>query len=216
METELEILTHRLRRALARAGRTEGDCSFIAVSKTKPAAAVAQARALGLKHFGENKVQEGLEKFLPLAQRAPGEVLHLIGPLQSNKARLAMGHFDVIHTVDRPKLVTALARLADELGRCPQLLVQVNTGEEPQKAGVLPMDLPRLLKQAHDAGLPIAGLMCIPPADQAPAPHFAWLNQAANAHGLKELSMGMSSDFEAAAELGATYVRVGSALFGER
>ena len=216
MQTQIDTVMGKLHRALGRAGRGQDACTLIAVSKTKPAELVAQARTLGLQHFGENKVQEGAEKFLAPNARADGEVLHLIGPLQSNKARVAMGHYDVIHTVDRPKLVNALARLADEIGRCPRLLVQVNTGEEAQKAGVLPHDLPALLRLARDGGLPIAGLMCIPPADAAPAPHFAWLKRAADEHGLREVSMGMSGDFEAAAELGATFVRVGSALFGAR
>ena len=216
MQTQIDAIQSKLNRALTRAGRDPASCHLIAVSKTKPADAVAEARALGLYHFGENKVQEGVEKFARPAARVQGETLHLIGPLQSNKARAAVEHFDAIHTVDRPKLVNTLARLTQEVGRCPQLFIQVNTGEEAQKAGVLPADLAALLKTARDAALPIAGLMCIPPANQAPAPHFAWLKRAADQHGLKDLSMGMSGDFEAAAELGATYVRVGSALFGER
>ena len=206
----------RLNRVLARAGRPEQACTVIAVSKTQTRAAIDQARAAGLRHFGENKVQEAVDKFPAPDQRAAGEVLHLVGPLQSNKARQALLHFDWIHSLDRPKLVAALAHLAQEVGRCPQILIQVNTGEEPQKAGVWPDALEALVAQARGAGLPLRGLMCLPPADQAPAPHFAWLARRADQLGLAELSMGMSQDFEAAAELGATFVRLGSALFGAR
>lgn len=216
MHIELEQIDARIARAIGRADREPNDCTLIAVSKTKPVSAVDEARSLGLSHFGENKVQEAIQKFPPFENRPSGETLHLIGPLQSNKARQAVQHFDYIHTLDRPKLVSILARLADEVGRCPKLLIQVNTGEEPQKAGILPSDLPGLVHQARDAGLPLVGLMCIPPAEQAPAPHFAWLARAAQDLKLRELSMGMSQDFEAAIELGATFVRVGSALFGER
>jgi len=211
-----EPIVARLEKSLRRAGRPLDSCSLIAVSKTQPIEKIQAARATGMLHFGENKVQEALEKFEAKTTRKTNEILHLIGPLQSNKARQAMEHFDWIHSLDRPKLVTAFARLTQELGTCPNLLIQVNTGEEPQKAGVLPNDLESLLESAQRADLPVRGLMCIPPADQAPAPHFAWLAQRAKDLGLPHLSMGMSQDFEAAAELGATFIRVGSAIFGAR
>ena len=216
MNDQVEIVRNKLHRALNRAGRAPESCELIAVSKTQKVEKIESARATNLKHFGENKVQEAREKFPPKPDRLIGEALHLIGPLQTNKARQAMEHFDMIHSLDRPKLVNTLARLRDEAGTCPSLFIQVNTGEEPQKAGVMPADLEALVDQARNANLPLIGLMCIPPADQAPAPHFAWLAQRAKELGLSELSMGMTQDFEAAAELGATYVRVGSALFGER
>ena len=142
--------------------------------------------------------------------------LHLIGPLQSNKARTAMELFDAIHTLDRPKLATTLARLAQEMGKCPELMIQVNTGEEPQKAGILPADADGFIAEARALDLPVTGLMCIPPVEEEPALHFALLAKIAERNGLRELSMGMSSDFETAIALGATYVRVGSAIFGER
>ena len=216
MKLALETLEATLRKHLARAGRVPESCRLIAVTKTYPQQTVTKARALGLTNFGENKVQEAVQKFPPLEDRLAGETLHLIGPLQTNKARQALKHFDMIHSVDRPKLVDTLARLRDEEGHCPKLFIQVNTGEEPQKAGVMPENLEALVVQARQADLPLIGLMCIPPADQAPAPHFAWLAKRARDLGLSELSMGMSQDYAAAAELGATYIRVGSALFGDR
>ena len=216
MQTSLTQIRTRIERSLARANRPLDSCQLIAVSKMQSAAKIHQARAQGLTHFGENKVQEAREKFPAFEDRPDTEVLHLIGPLQSNKVRQAIQHFDVIHCVDRPKLAQAIHRIAGEVGRCPQLLIQVNTGQEAQKAGVMPADLAALVDLMRTLDLPLIGLMCIPPADQAPAPHFAWLAQEAQALGLRELSMGMSQDFEAAAELGATYVRVGSAIFGER
>lgn len=205
-----------IKKAENRAGRMVGSTRLIAVSKTQPSEKIDQARAAGLTHFGENKVQEALQKFPDLEARSAEETLHLIGPLQSNKAKQAMRHFNWIHSLDRPKLAATLARLSQELGHCPKLLIQVNTGEEPQKAGVMPNDLEALLQQAQGENLPVCGLMCIPPADQAPAPHFAWLARRAKELDLPELSMGMSQDFEAAVELGATFVRVGSRLFGAR
>lgn len=216
MHRQVDALHSKLKKSLTRAGRGADACQFIAVSKTKPIEQIDAARAAGVRHFGENKVQEAQEKFPERAARNPDESLHLIGPLQTNKARAAIHHFDFIHSLDRPKLVDTLARLADEIGFCPQLFIQVNTGEEPQKAGVLPDRLEALVAQARHLTLPLIGLMCIPPVGQAPAPHFAWLAQRAHDLGLDDLSMGMSHDFEAAAELGATYVRVGSALFGGR
>ncbi len=216
MDATISPIRTRLTAALNRADRAPDSCRLIAVTKTRSGQIVTQARRHGIRHFGENKVQEAQEKFPPAEDRAEGELLHLIGPLQSNKVRQAVRHFDAIHTIDRPKLIPRLAQVRAEEGRCPALFIQVNTGEEPQKAGVLPADLDALVAQARAAALPLVGLMCIPPADQAPAPHFAWLARRAKHLGLPELSMGMSGDFEAAAELGATYVRVGSALFGAR
>lgn len=216
MLDNIEAIRKGLHRALERANRPKDSCQIIAVTKTYDSLIVDEARNHGMAHFGENKVQEAIGKFADAANRPSNEKLHLIGPLQSNKARQALQHFDFIHSVDRPKLVTALARIRDEEGRCPKLFIQVNTGEEAQKAGVMPADLNQLVDQARSLNLPVAGLMCIPPANQAPAPHFAWLSQRAKSLDLRELSMGMSSDYEAAAELGATYVRVGSALFGQR
>ncbi len=216
MDNAFSLIGTRLSAALDRADRRPDSCRLIAVTKTRGGQIVTEARRHGICHFGENKVQEAQEKFPPSKDRAACEALHLIGPLQSNKVRQAVRHFDAIHTVDRPKLITRLVQVRAEEGRCPALFIQVNTGEEPQKAGVLPVDLDTLVALARAAKLPLVGLMCIPPADQAPAPHFAWLALRAQQLGLHELSMGMSGDFEAAVELGATYVRVGSALFGAR
>lgn len=216
MQSPLNAITERLNRALKRAGRAPESCRILAVSKTHSAEAITKVANLGQVDFGENRVQEARDKFPPPRERPPGQRLHLIGPLQSNKVRQAVQHFDAIHSLDRPKLVGALARIVAEEGRRPHLFIQVNTGEEPQKAGCLPQDLAALVAQARAANLPLVGLMCIPPLDQAPAPHFAFLAQRARELGLSELSMGMSQDFEAAAELGATYVRVGTAIFGAR
>jgi len=170
----------------------------------------------GHRLFGENKVQEAAAKWPEFRNEFQDVTLHLVGPLQTNKARQAMQLFDVIETVDRPKLARTLARLRDETGHCPQLFVQVNTGEEPQKAGVLPDDADALVALCRDLDLPLVGLMCIPPADEEPSLHFALLAKIAARNGLTELSMGMSGDFERAIAQGATYVRVGSAVFGER
>lgn len=213
---DLAAVESGIRRAENRSGRSEFSAQLIAVSKTQPKRKIDEARGIGLRQFGENKVQEAIEKFSPPEQRWKSETLHLIGPLQSNKARQAMQHFDWIHSLDRSKLVSVFARISQEIGSCPDLLIQVNTGEEHQKAGVLPQDLEALLLEAQRENLPVRGLMCIPPADQAPAPHFAWLARRAQDLSLPELSMGMSQDFEAAVELGATFVRVGSRLFGAR
>lgn len=174
------------------------------------------ALTLGVTEFGENRVQEAQEKWPALKAASPQVRLHLIGPLQSNKAAEAVALFDVIQTVDRPSLLAALAKEMAKQQRQPQLLVQVNTGEEPQKAGVAPKELPDLLAEAARLGLSITGLMCVPPHEQHPAPHFALLRKLAERHGLTELSMGMSGDMETAIRLGATMVRVGTALFGPR
>ncbi|WP_119418601.1 YggS family pyridoxal phosphate-dependent enzyme [Desertibaculum subflavum] len=190
---------------------------LIAVSKTMPPEAVREALAAGHRLFGENRVQEAMAKFPPLRAEFPDLELHLIGPLQTNKVREAVATFDAIQTVDREKLARALAAEMQKQGRRPDCYVQVNTGEEPQKAGALPLEADALVRLARDElGLPVIGLMCIPPAEEEPAPHFALLAKIAARNGLNRLSMGMSSDFEVAAQLGATEVRVGSAIFGAR
>jgi len=199
------------------AGRDPARVRLVAVSKTHPAEVVEQALATGHRLFGENRVQEAAAKWPGLRARYPGVELHLIGPLQSNKAREAIALFDVIQSLDRPKLAEALVRLRDEGLSLPRLLVQVNTGCEPQKAGVLPAEADAFLARcAGEWNLPVAGLMCIPPVEQEPSPHFALLRTIAERHGLSELSMGMSDDYPVAAAFGATMVRVGSAIFGVR
>ena len=203
-------------RAAERAGRAPEDVRLIAVAKTKPQSAVVEALEAGQMIFGENRVQESQGKYPDLRADWPDMELHLIGPLQTNKTRDAMALFDVIHTVDRPKLVRALAREAQALGRCPSLLIQVNTGEEEQKAGVLPADTEALVALVRAEGLPLQGLMCIPPVVDAPSGHFAFLKRMSDDLGLPWVSMGMSSDYPAAVELGATHIRVGSAIFGKR
>ena len=203
-------------RAAERAGRAPEDVRLIAVAKTKPQSAVVEALEAGQMIFGENRVQESQGKYPDLRADWPDMELHLIGPLQTNKTRDAMALFDVIHTVDRPKLVRALAREAQALGRCPSLLIQVNTGEEEQKAGVLPADTEALVALVRAEGLPLQGLMCIPPVEDAPSGHFAFLKRMSDDLGLPWVSMGMSGDFPAAVELGATHIRVGSAIFGKR
>lgn len=198
--------------AIAPAPRTQ----LIAVSKTVPEDGVREALASGQRLFGENRVQEALAKFPALKSEHPGLELHLIGPLQTNKVRDAVELFDVIQTLDRAKLADALATERDRLGKCPRLFVQVNTGEEAQKAGVLPREVADLIAQARRLALPVEGLMCIPPVEDDAAPHFAFLAQLARDNGLACLSMGMSGDFELAVKFGATHVRVGSAIFGAR
>ncbi len=189
---------------------------MIAVSKVQPPDRVEAVLAAGQRIFGENRVQEAASRWPPFQARFYGVTLHLIGPLQTNKARQAVEMFDVIHTLDRPKLATTLARLADERGQSPDLFVQVNTGAEPQKAGILPEAADAFIAEVRALGLPLVGLMCIPPAEDDPAPHFAMLADMAARNGLSGLSMGMSGDFETAIAMGATHVRVGSAIFGER
>ena len=190
---------------------------LIAVSKTKPVTEIEPALAAGQIDFGENYVQEAQAKWLELKLRYPKTRLHMIGPLQSNKAKEAVALFDAIHSLDRESLAKEVAKEIAKAGRSPELLVQVNTGEEPQKGGVAPQDLDGFLSLVRDRyGLVISGLMCIPPAEHQPSPHFALLAKLARRHGLSELSMGMSADYEAAIQLGATYVRVGSAIFGAR
>lgn len=212
----LSDITARIRAAEKAHGRQTGAVSLIAVSKVQPLERVVAVLQEGQRIFGENYVQEAAGKWPDLRARYDGVVLHMIGPLQTNKAKQAVDLFDAIHSVDRPSLAEKLAQLVQSRGRCPQLFVQVNTGSEPQKAGVLPDDLDGFLARARSMDLPVAGLMCIPPEQEPPAPHFAMLSGMAARHGLSGLSMGMSSDFEAAIAAGATHVRVGSAIFGAR
>jgi len=204
--------------AAARAvGRDAAGITLVAVSKIHDAAAISSAIAAGQRVFGENRVQEAQTKYPALKAAHPDLVLHLIGPLQTNKVKEAVALFDAIETLDRPKLADALAREMERTGRRPRCLIQVNTGEEPQKAGVLPNAADAFIEECRERWhLPVAGLMCIPPADQEPSPHFALLREMARRHGLAELSMGMSADYEIAIRLGATHVRVGTAIFGAR
>lgn len=202
--------------AARKAGRDPESVRLIAVSKVQPLDRVEAVLDEGHRLFGENRVQEAAGKWPAFKERYAGIELHLIGPLQTNKARQAMELFDAIHTLDRPKLAKTLARLAQELGHCPTLMIQVNTGEETQKAGVLPGEADGFIKEARALDLPVSGLMCIPPVEEEPALHFALLAKIAERNGLDSLSMGMSADFETAIALGATHVRVGSAIFGER
>jgi len=190
--------------------------TLIAVTKTHGAAQIRPLLEAGHRVFGENRVQEALGKWPELKADHPDIELHLIGPLQSNKTKEAVALFDAIHTLDRPKLIDALKTEIARSGRSPTLFIQINTGEEAQKAGVAPKDAPALIALARDAGLSLEGLMCIPPVDVEPSPHFALLSKIAKAHELRLLSMGMSADFETAIKFGATHVRVGSALFGAR
>ncbi len=212
----LADINDRIAQATAKAGRPEGCVTLIAVSKVQPLSRVEAVLSQGHRSFGENKVQEAQGKWPDLRDRFGNVTLHLIGPLQTNKARAAVGLFDAIHSVDRPKLAQALARLAQEMGLCPDLFVQVNTGLEPQKAGVLPQDVDAFVAECRALDLPVMGLMCIPPDGQDASPHFAMLADMASRTGLSGLSMGMSGDFESAIAAGATHVRVGSAIFGER
>jgi len=212
----LAEIRERVAKAEAAAGRAPGSTTLIAVSKVQPLERIEAVLDEGHRIFGENRVQEAQGKWPDFRARYEGVELHLVGPLQSNKARAAMELFDVIHTLDRPKLATAVARLAQEMGRCPPLFVQVNTGEEPQKAGVLPDAADAFVAEARALDLPLAGLMCIPPVDDEPSLHFALLAKIAERNGLSGLSMGMSGDFERAIAQGATHIRVGSAIFGER
>lgn len=210
-----------IRTGIARAAhdfeRDPSGVHLIAVSKTVPAEGILPALEAGQRLFGENYVQEAKGKWPGLRERYPDAELHFIGPLQSNKAREAVQLFDVIHSLDRPSLARELAKAIDAVGRSPKLLIQVDTGDESQKAGVAPDALGALLAACRDEhGLTIQGLMCIPPFDDPPSPHFALLARLAREHGLPWLSMGMSADFEAAIQLGATHVRVGTAIFGAR
>lgn len=213
-ESPLEQVRARIAKAAAAAGRSAGDVTLIAVSKTQPAEAIEALIAGGQRDFGENRVREAQAKWPALRARHPGLRLHLIGQLQSNKAEDAVALFDSIHAVDRPSLIAALSKAMEASGRRPDCFVQVNIGDEPQKGGCAVAELPALLEQAQM--LPIVGLMCIPPEDREAAPYFALLAKLARRHGLPALSMGMSADYEAAVMIGATHVRVGTALFGPR
>ena len=212
----LDEITARLRKAEADARREEGSTQLIAVSKVQPNERVEAVLQEGHWLFGENKVQEAAGKWPDFRDQFDGVNVHLIGPLQTNKARQAMQLFEAIHSVDRPKLAHTLARLAQELGHCPDLFIQVNTGEEEQKAGILPAEADAFIAECRGLDLPVQGLMCIPPVEEEPALHFALLAKIAARNDLTGLSMGMSSDFEKAVSFGATHVRVGSAIFGAR
>ena len=206
----------RVASACEAAGRNAADVQLIAVSKVQPIARVAAVLEQGHRIFGENKVQEAASKWPAFREQYEGIILHLIGPLQTNKVKQAMQLVDAIHTVDRSKLAHTIARHAQDLGTCPDLFIQVNTGEEPQKAGILPSEADAFIAEVRALDLPLKGLMCIPPVDEEPSLHFALLGKIAARNDLTGLSMGMSSDFESAIALGATHIRVGSAIFGER
>lgn len=213
----LAAVRQRIEASARAASRAPDSVTLVAVSKTHPAASVRAALAAGHRTFGENRVQEALVKYPQLRDEFPGLALHLIGPLQTNKVRDAVANFDVIETVDRPRLAQALADEMERTGRRPPCLIEVNTGEEPQKAGVMPAEADRFIDECRTRfGLPVIGLMCVPPLDEEPAPHFALLREIARRHGLEILSMGMSADFEKAIRFGATHVRVGTAIFGAR
>ena len=212
----LDEVHARIARAAALAGRRAGAVTLIAVSKTQPVDAIEPLLAAGQRGFGENRVQEAEAKWPALRERHPDLRLHLVGQLQSNKAAAAVALFDAIHSVDRPSLVAALAEAMARTGRRPDCFVQVNIGEEAQKGGCALADLPALLDAAGAAGLPVAGLMAVPPAQGEPAPYFALLARLARDHDLAGLSMGMSGDMDTAVMCGATHVRVGTALFGAR
>ena len=207
----------RIEKAADKWQRDAAAVDLIAVSKRQPVELIEAALGYGHRHFGENRVQEAAGKWPVLKQRFPDIELHLIGPLQTNKAKDAVALFDVVETVDRPKLARVLAREMAEAGRALPVYIQVNTGKEPQKAGVFPEDADAFITECRDGlGLDVVGLMCIPPVEEQPAPHFALLAKIAARNGLSRLSMGMSADFETAVQFGATSVRVGTALFGAR
>ena len=212
----LDAVEHEIAHACRDARRDRAEVTLVAVSKTFDADAIKPVIAQGQRVFGENRVQEASEKWPALRAAYPDVELHLIGQLQSNKAAEAVALFDCIHAVDRPSLVAALGKAMEASDRRPDCFLQVNIGDEPQKGGCAIADLPALVEQARAAGLPIAGLMCLPPADIERAPYFALLSKLARDHGLTGLSMGMSDDFETAVTIGATHVRIGSALFGTR
>ena len=213
----LEDVRRRIEAACRAASREASSVTLVAISKTFGVDAITPVIAAGQRVFGENRVQEAKAKWPALKERHPGIELHLVGPLQSNKAREAVALFDCIHTIDRPSLCEALAKEIAKHGRRPRLLVEVNTGGEPQKAGVLPEAADDFVRRCRaDYGLEIEGLMCSPPLEEHPAPHFALLKKIADRNGLALLSMGMSNDFELAIEFGATLLRVGTAIFGER
>ncbi|MFS4581840.1 YggS family pyridoxal phosphate-dependent enzyme [Phaeobacter sp. C3_T13_0] len=212
----LQDIQSRIHAEEEKADRPKGSAKLIAVSKVQPNERVEAVLEEGHRCFGENRVQEAIGKWPDFATKYSDLDLHLIGPLQTNKARQAMELFQNIHTVDRPKLANTIARLAQELGQCPKLFIQVNTGEEPQKAGIMPRDADGFVRECQAMDLVIEGLMCIPPAEEEPSLHFSLLRKIAARNDLSGLSMGMSGDFETAVALGATHVRVGSAIFGAR
>jgi pyridoxal phosphate enzyme (YggS family) len=213
----LAAVRARIAAAAAVAARDARDITLVAVSKTFGREAIEPVIASGQVVFGENRVQEAKSKWPELMQRHAGLKLHLVGPLQTNKAAEALKLFDAVHAIDRPRLAASVAGEIQKLGRAPELFIQVNTGEEPQKAGVAPQEADRFIAQCRKAyGLTISGLMCIPPVEEEPALHFALLAKLAERNGLAKLSMGMSGDFETAIKFGATHIRVGSAIFGER
>lgn len=212
----LDEIKSRIAIAERKAGRAAGSVCLIAVSKVQPNGRVRDVLEQGQRVFGENRMQEAAGKWPEFREQFDGIGLHLIGPLQTNKARQAMELCDTIQSLDRPKLANTLARLAQEQGGCPDLFIQVNTGEEPQKAGILPMDADAFVATCQALDLPVRGMMCIPPVDEEPSLHFALLAKIAARNGLDGVSMGMSSDFEVAIALGATHVRIGSAIFGDR
>ena len=212
----LALVRRRIAEAAAAAGRRADEVTLVAVSKTVETPGLEAALAAGQRLFGENRVQEAAAKWPPLKERYPDLRLRLIGPLQTNKAKDAVALFDVIETVDRPRLLDALVRASDQVGRRPHVLVQVNIGREPQKAGVDPDAADDLIAAVRASALPLDGVMCIPPAEGDPVPHFDRLGEIARRNGIDQLSMGMSGDFEIAIRRGATHVRVGSAIFGAR
>ncbi len=217
MGERLAQVLARIRETAEACGRSADEITLVAVSKTHPVDRIEAVLAAGHRVFGENRVQEAASKYPELKARQPDLALHLIGPLQTNKARDAVRLFDVIETLDRPKLARSLAQEMDKQGRRPTCFVEVNTGEEPQKSGVLPAETDAFVALARDdLGLPVEGLMCIPPLDEEPALHFALLREIARRNALPCLSMGMSADFETAIRFGATHVRVGTAIFGVR
>ena len=216
-EHPLTTVRHEIVRACMEAKRDPTSVTLVAVSKTFPVEAIEPVIERDQRVFGENRVQEAYAKWPQLKERHPEIELHLIGPLQSNKAKEAVALFDAIHSVDRDSLCRTLAKEIEKRGRCPRLLVEVNTGAEPQKAGVLPENADEFLRACRDTyGLVVDGLMCIPPVNEAPAPHFALTAKIAERNGLRLLSMGMSADFPIAIRFGATHVRIGSAIFGAR
>lgn len=212
----LTEIRQQIDRACAAAGRDPASVTLIAVSKQQPDDRVTAALDAGQRVFGENYVQEAQRKWPPLRDRWGKVELHLIGPLQTNKARAAVELFDAIHSLDRPSLAQRLARIVQDTGRAPQLFVQVNTGDEPQKSGIAPAQADGFIAECRALDLPVIGCMCIPPDEADPTPHFRLLREIANRNGLPALSMGMSADFETAIAEGATHIRIGSAIFGAR